>query len=443
MLTFFAKGNNYTGIGYSAFIFSLFKCTFNKLLRVMILEKIFFSYSRSDGSDFALRLALDLKKEGFNVWIDQEDIRAGSEWDLEIEKALETCDCLLFIETEKSVSSNNVLDEVYYALGQNKKVIPLVVHDSKTPFRLQRLQHISFTKDYNSGLTLLTNELKGNTVPEAFLPGEGKPLIKADQPFYKKYSRLLLIIISLVVIIVAALIYKLNNNKTIPAENNRIVNSNDTINHDNKSADIEPKEPSQKDAITTEGQNEKTAKAESSNKKANETANETVHKQANKTENLNETFAGDWALADVDPKAESKNGYLKIEAIDEKKVAIKSYVQFYYFKTNDTSFLSIFNAFTGCSSCILEKDMKIKAEDIAISSQAYKILKHDQPGGGKAGDTVMNSASNKSIHASVTLHLLNNTTAVIKVEQSAAIELSHGLLLKPFIYSFRFTKTDE
>ena len=59
----------------------------------MILEKIFFSYSRSDGSDFALRLALDLKKEGFNVWIDQEDIRAGSEWDLAIEKALETCDC--------------------------------------------------------------------------------------------------------------------------------------------------------------------------------------------------------------------------------------------------------------------------------------------------------------------------------------------------------------
>ena len=55
----------------------------------MILEKIFFSYSRADGSEFALRLAVDLKQKGFDVWIDQEDIRAGSEWDIEIEKALE------------------------------------------------------------------------------------------------------------------------------------------------------------------------------------------------------------------------------------------------------------------------------------------------------------------------------------------------------------------
>ena len=74
----------------------------------MTLKKIFFSYSRADGADFSLRLAQDLKNADFNVWIDQQDIRAGSEWDLEIEKALETCDCLLFIESEKSVVSNNV-----------------------------------------------------------------------------------------------------------------------------------------------------------------------------------------------------------------------------------------------------------------------------------------------------------------------------------------------
>jgi hypothetical protein len=66
----------------------------------MNFKNIFFSYSRADASDFALRLAVDLKKEGFNVWIDQQDIRAGSEWDIEIEKALETSDCLLFVESE-------------------------------------------------------------------------------------------------------------------------------------------------------------------------------------------------------------------------------------------------------------------------------------------------------------------------------------------------------
>ena len=126
-------------------------------------QKIFFSYSRADGSAFALRLANDLKNKGFDVWIDQEDIRAGLDWDLEIEKALKSCDCVLFLETDKSVVSNNVLDEVYYALDQNKKVIPLVYVDSKTPFRLNRLQHIDFTKSYENGLNHLVNELEGNT----------------------------------------------------------------------------------------------------------------------------------------------------------------------------------------------------------------------------------------------------------------------------------------
>ena len=98
-------------------------------------KKIFFSYSREDASAFALKLAGDLKNAGFDVWIDQQDIRAGAEWDIEIGKALETCDCLLFIESEKSVASKNVLDEVYYALDQNKRVIPIITRDSKTPFR--------------------------------------------------------------------------------------------------------------------------------------------------------------------------------------------------------------------------------------------------------------------------------------------------------------------
>ena len=35
--------------------------------------------------------------------------------------------------------------------------------------------------------------------------------------------------------------------------------------------------------------------------------------------------------------------------------------------------------------------MKLEVEDISIGSQAYKILKEDEQGGGKAGDTVMNA----------------------------------------------------
>lgn len=77
-----------------------------------------------------------------------------------------------------------------------------------------------------------------------------------------------------------------------------------------------------------------------------------------------------------------------------------------------------------------------------MPSELYKILKN---GGqeGKAGDTVMTAGANKSIRASVTLHFVNDNTAIIKIQQPAATELSHGLILQPFVYTFRFLKVDD
>jgi hypothetical protein len=82
--------------------------------------------------------------------------------------------------------------------------------------------------------------------------------------------------------------------------------------------------------------------------------------------------------------------------------------------------------------------MKLEVEDISIGSQTYKILKEDEQGRGKAGDTVMNAGSNKSIRASVTLHLTNDKTAVIKVRQTKSTALNYGLVLSPFEYAFTF-----
>ena len=397
----------------------------------MELKKIFFSYSRADGSDFALRLALDLKKEGFNVWIDQQDIRAGSEWDLEIEKALETCDCLLFIETEKSVISNNVLDEVYYALDQDKKVIPVILHDSKTPFRLQRLQHVDFTKHYNAGLTHLIRELNGSAATEFFQPGESKVQQKNARSFFTKTSSLILIITFLVIAIAAVVMYSAKNKEAVNGSSDKIVNANDTTTGEEDVVDIDSKMPAKSETRGTEEAEKKTIKPGTGNKTAER-----------KRVNLNETFGGDWQLVDVEPKAASHRGYLKIDELDEEKVKIKSYIQFYYPKTNDTAFLSIFNGFAGCASCKLQEEMKITAEDIAVATQRYKILKEDQPGIGKSGDTIMNEGSNKSIRASVTLHLVNNKTVVIKVQRTTPAELSPGIILEPFVYTFRFLKVE-
>ena len=397
----------------------------------MALKKIFFSYSRADGSDFALRLALDLKKQGFNGRIDQQDIRAGSEWDLEIEKALETCDCLLFIETEKSVISNNVLDEVYYALDQDKKVIPVIVHDSKTPFRLQRLQHVDFTKDYNTGLAQLTRELKGGEVSGFFQPGERKLPQKKAGSFLAKPSSLILVIAFFVIAIAAVVMYSVKSKEIVNDGSREMVNTNDTTAGEERFVDVDSQKPEKNETRNAEEAGKGTVKSGTGNKAKEKS-----------TVRLNETFTGNWQLVEVEPKAVSHRGYLKIDELDEQKVKIKSYVQFYYPKTNDTAFLSIFNGFAGCTSCVLKEEVKITAEDIAVAAQQYKILKEERAGIGKQGDTIMNKGSNTSIRASVTLHLVNSTTAVIKIQRDTPAELSAGITLDPFVYSFRFAKVD-
>jgi succinate dehydrogenase / fumarate reductase, cytochrome b subunit len=118
----------------------------------------FFSYSRND-SEFAIRLARDLKMAGAAVWLDQLDIQPGMPWDREVEKALANCPGMLVILSPSSVKSENVRDEVSFALSKQKRVIPVLCRDCEVPFRLARLQHIDFRTDYGHGLQTLLKTL--------------------------------------------------------------------------------------------------------------------------------------------------------------------------------------------------------------------------------------------------------------------------------------------
>lgn len=384
----------------------------------MLVKKVFFSYSRTDGAAFALRLAADLKQVGFNVWIDQKDIRAGTEWDLEIEKALETCDCLLFIETAHSVTSNNVLDEVYYALEQNKMVVPVILHDSKTPFRLQRLQHVDFSKDYHGGLDHLIRELRGRAATDFFQ--------SSPRPLPGKSANYKWIAIGIFLVgIVGAVIYFLSTQRTAPAElgEQKLVSRVDTP----------ASAPQLLPAEHPDSEAGEEVKRQSGGRKAAQRSTRT---------NLLNAYSGTWRLVDVKPNTGSFRGYLKIDPQDENLATVKTYVQFYFPKTNDTAYLSVFNGFAGCSSCLLQKEMKLVTEDIAIGTQRYTILQRDVAGVGKAGDTTSSAGGNKSIRAAVTMHLADEHTVLIKVSRPNPAELSYGILMNPFEYTFRFKKSD-
>lgn len=125
----------------------------------MIQDKIFFSYSRAD-SAFVLKLAKDLRDAGIDLWLDQLDIQPGSHWDSSIQAALNESHSLIIVLSKTSVASENVMDEVSFALENNKTVIPVIIAECTPPFRLSRLQRIDFIQDYQTGLNQLLETLK-------------------------------------------------------------------------------------------------------------------------------------------------------------------------------------------------------------------------------------------------------------------------------------------
>jgi hypothetical protein len=137
-------------------------------------RKTFLSYSRAN-KDFAIRLAKELKSEGFPIWLDTLDIPPGARWDVEVEKALVDCDIFMVIITQASSTSENVLDEIGYAIDNDKRLLPVLLEKSNIPLRLRRFQYIDFTnKNFDDGVQsakdLLRNLIAQPTVPRRDLP---------------------------------------------------------------------------------------------------------------------------------------------------------------------------------------------------------------------------------------------------------------------------------
>ena len=125
----------------------------------------FFSYSRDD-SEFALRLAGDLKAAGAHVWLDQLDIEPGQRWARAVQDALNNSPRMLVILSPSSVESTHVDDEVNFALEEHKTVIPVLYRDCKVPFQLRPFQYVDFRADYSAGLKILLKTQGTEALPE-------------------------------------------------------------------------------------------------------------------------------------------------------------------------------------------------------------------------------------------------------------------------------------
>jgi hypothetical protein len=93
------------------------------------------------------------------VWMDIRSIPTGSNWDLEVQKALDTSDMMLVLLSPSAVGSQNVADEWSYFIEKNKGIVPLLVEPCEVPFRLSRRQRVDFTADYRKGFQQLIKAL--------------------------------------------------------------------------------------------------------------------------------------------------------------------------------------------------------------------------------------------------------------------------------------------
>src|SRR3989337_1374563 len=123
------------------------------------MAKVFVSYSRKD-IEFAKRLTAELQKSELDFWIDWEGIPPTVDWWREIEKGIEEADVFLFLISPDSAKSKACRDEIEYAVKNGKRLIPLLVRDTKGDERPAQLSHLNFiyfreNDDFDTALTQL------------------------------------------------------------------------------------------------------------------------------------------------------------------------------------------------------------------------------------------------------------------------------------------------
>ncbi len=99
----------------------------------------FISYS-THNKDYAFRLAEALQSEGFDVWIDNNELRTGDAWWDEITENLRGCGAFVVIMTPEAEASKWVQREAHYADNLDKPFFPLLLMGRSWPM-FANIQH--------------------------------------------------------------------------------------------------------------------------------------------------------------------------------------------------------------------------------------------------------------------------------------------------------------
>lgn len=110
-------------------------------------DSIFVSYKREDWDAFVKLAVARLQAAGLSIWVDQYLLNSGSDWQDEINKALQRCNRMILCVSEEALQSWHVKVEYRYFLNNNKSVFPVICRPVKElPPELQIINYTTFEK---------------------------------------------------------------------------------------------------------------------------------------------------------------------------------------------------------------------------------------------------------------------------------------------------------
>jgi hypothetical protein len=125
------------------------------------MAKVFISYSRND-LNFVQAFAQTLMSSGVEVWWDLSSIQGGDNWTDAIPKAIENSDLCIVVLSPNSIQSDWVQKEYTYALGQHKRIIPVLYQACKIPFALVNINFVDVQgTNYQNGLDQIIQLARG------------------------------------------------------------------------------------------------------------------------------------------------------------------------------------------------------------------------------------------------------------------------------------------
>jgi formylglycine-generating enzyme required for sulfatase activity len=116
--------------------------------------RIFLCHSSGDKPEVR-NLYQRLSSDGFDPWLDEEDLLPGQQWKVEIPKAVQTSDVVIVCLSHKAINkSGYVQKEIKFALDKAEEqpedtifLIPLKLEECDVPERLQRWQWVNLFEE--------------------------------------------------------------------------------------------------------------------------------------------------------------------------------------------------------------------------------------------------------------------------------------------------------